>query len=70
MGSGDCAGPDRCTIAVFGPQLVKLGYNVNVNGEQYAGFYVDAGDFLHATPVVVPSSGTRSVTIVARRLFP
>jgi hypothetical protein len=68
MGEGDCEATTRCDVPALGPQSVKLFYNVRVNGEDYAGYYRDAADFLHATVVLIPSSGTRNVTVQATRL--
>jgi hypothetical protein len=68
MGEGDCEATTRCDVPALGPQPVKLFYNVRVSGEDYAGYYRDAADFLHATVVLIPSSGTRNVTVPATRL--
>ena len=68
MGEADCEATTRCDRPALGPQSVKLFYNVRVNGEDYAGYYRDAADFLHATVVLIPSSGTRNVTVQATRL--
>jgi hypothetical protein len=70
MGAGDCDATSRCDIPTLGPQAVKLQYFVSARGEQYSGYHRDAADFLHATVVTVPSSGTLNVTVTATRLVP
>lgn len=69
MGSGDCVGSQPCVIPVLGPQLVKLSYVGDVHGEQYVGFRGGA-DFAHGDVVLVPSSGTKQVTVTMTQLDP
>jgi hypothetical protein len=47
--------------------VVRLRYEGGSTEVWYDGWYVDAGDFEHATPVIVPLSGTKTVNIVATR---
>ncbi len=54
------------TMHVLGPQVVRLqvrgGTDVFFNH-----WYVNAADFEHATPVVIPASGTKTVNITVSR---
>jgi hypothetical protein len=55
------------TAHLLAPQVVKLQYQAPAGDVFYNGWYIDSADFDHATPVVVPLSGTKTVNIVATR---
>jgi|GEM_PF-710070 len=70
MGVNDTAANSSYEVGVLGPQIVKLHYFANIIGAQYQGYYRDAGDLAHATPVVIPASGTKTLNITVRRPVP
>jgi len=55
------------TLHVLGPQLVRLQVQGSAGEQFYNHWYVDAADFEHATPVVVPEQGTKTVNITVSR---
>lgn len=65
--TGDIVGVDdfvdgRYELAVLGPQVVKLRHDI----VEASGWYDRKADFAHATPVVVPANGTKTVNITVR----
>lgn len=56
------------TAHVFAPQVIRLRYQARAGEVFYDGWYIDSADFDHATPVVVPLSGTKIVNITATRI--
>jgi Carboxypeptidase regulatory-like domain len=52
---------------LLAPQGVHLLYQASVGDIFYDGWYIDSADFDHATLVVVPPTGTKTVNIVATR---
>jgi len=55
------------TLHLLAPQVVRLRYEGGSPDVWFDGWYVNSGDFDHATPVIVPLSGTKTVNIVATR---
>ena len=70
MGDNDTAANSTYDAGVLGPQVVKLQYFANIIGAQYIGFYRDSGDLAHATPVVIPASGSKTVNVTVTRQSP
>jgi hypothetical protein len=65
LGSGDAKRDGTYSVQVFGPQVVTLDYVGSAFDVNYQGFYKNSPDPQHATPVIIPATGTKTVNVVA-----